>query len=938
MTSTIQKACCCEEDTEDGEYVEFILPPTCSDSTGIGCDCGPDDVYRWRGPCGQFNPQDFECPATEVTGCPSPSDDDCSQCGAVYMLKTDYLKMVLHRADGSEPWTPQKSKVIEQLVGWWQSGAGAFQTTTCTVDTPSTLRTSKWDGSAPCFFTTENMSTSQGTCNRPIVLTTSDSGNPTNDQIISTIPTSNSNTIPGGLSAANISKLNVGLGDAWFAIVFYQHTGQNSGRRRIFDQGDDNFGLILDDTTLKACIGSETNSAQTSANDGWNVVVAKRVGGSVTADLNGVAFTTSGSSNDVVNSSDTLNINASSGGVLFEGRYAELMVGIGELEDERELTNYLAHKYNIESVLPSDNNEEPGLKRITPVALGNNNLAGHLWKVSVGPVLPVYGPVGDINRCDGLKTVTIGSGCRTINESSFKRDCAGNIMFYGPDHPADNGYYAASGFSFPGDLFEWACYSLFWTDSTPCPDGYFCPRNCPEGENSYDNNYNYVSTEWARGLWEVDCDDLCSGCNPTSGVGKRLQTDTQACTGSYIWRPGGSSIHVDPYNALYGVTNYSNQDRCDKEFDGTNKQGNISECCGQDGDENAAFLDRDGSHIGPGITCEQTCFDYATLSFITATPPYDSCDDAQLIKGNGYCDRSGTVNCSCPGAGPEAPTSIRVSIPGYAYPATNDGACLGGGSGDCGELGITCSTDEKCGSVEIICRANWGLCPDGIQSESYCGCNTCTEDDYGPGSFCGCCGECDTTAVPLPEGCGAAQPGYGGGGLQNRSIHGLRYMNSQSIVLPRVFNTYEAVGSISPSTDPQRGLLTVTTISSSQAASAMQCGACNPPGDILSCPEFGYPHFSGIRRIDLNCVTDENSPELNFPSYYELEIIGVYWRRDQALLSNPYARPCINGSTEYWPKYRKISTSFDPSGTYTKYTPPGSNDQFPYHPATIEVE
>jgi hypothetical protein len=637
MTSTIQTVCCCDA---ENDYVQFEIAPRCTDNS-LGCGCGTSDPYQYRSTdhgCGSIDPRDYECTSTGKTDCPAPGTNDCDTCGAVYLEKNEYKNMVLHTSDGID-WSPTH-ELTEKMDGWWQAGGSLFSTQACTTDSPSTDRIITWSDSSPCGSTNDLVKVESDQCLAPVELDNADSRNPLPaGTILSTEQVTLSSTMPRDMTAGNITNLNVGTGDAWFAIVFRVQTDATSGRRRIFDQGDDNFGLILDDTTLKACLGSESNSAQqTGLSTGeWHIVVGKRESGAVSARLNGSDFsTTDVSSSDNISTSEQFKINTiGSSDVRFRGQYGDLIVGNGTLDDDtlQKLEWYLANRWGLITSLPSSHpykTTNPTVTELTPKEFFSR-LSNHVFKINLaGTVVPCKLTGGG---CLGPQEFQISSDCKTITTSDIMKDCAGNVMFYGPEHPNSLNDYGTTDWDF------WSCRYRFWVDSSPCLESSStpCPESCDSDADEYSDNHNYLSSEYARGLHYLDCDD-CSSCNPVDALGKFLRLSIANCFGNNTYQIPTSTVEwQDPVNLLVGQTNYSNQTRCTKEFD-----GNPGECCGSDGSSSAPFVG--GTNAAPNSTCQTTCLD-SNFQFITYDSPFDNCIESEY--DGLFCNPGLTVNSCC---------------------------------------------------------------------------------------------------------------------------------------------------------------------------------------------------------------------------------------------------------------------------------------------------
>ncbi len=921
MTSSIQTVCCCDA---DNEYVEFLLPPRCTDKSSVGCGCGSSDPYEWRSTssgCGSKDPRNYECIATGQTDCPAPGSDDCTSCGAVYLEKSAFYNMVLHTCDGLD-WSPTHT-LVEKMEGWWLSSA--FTTLTCTTDAPDSTRITRWQDSKFCG-TDNDLNATGATCVSPVLLTTADSRNPlTAGNILSTEQISLSVTRPEEMTAGNISELNVGAGDAWFAIVFRVKSGATSGRKRIFDQGSGNFGLILDGTTLKACLGSEADSAQeTSLSTAtWHIVVAKREGGVVKARLNGTDFdTNSVSSSDDIDTTSQFFINEAVGSeARFRGQYGDLIVGTGTLSDDpsgtvqgdsvEKLEWYLANKYGLIDSLPGGHpykTEAPQVTQLTPKEF-TTRLASHVFKINLGgSVVPCLLNGGG---CLGPAEESIGSDCKTITVNDIKQDCAGNIMFYGPAHPNTSNHYPSPAVSpFPGNWWEWACLYRFWSNTTGCfsVDGDNCPLTCEDDQDPYTDEFNYVSSEWAKGLWEKGCDQ-CTSCNPEDATGRYITTETQGCLGGITHRPKSSVEWQDPFNALYGLANYTIQNRCSEELTGYPPD----DCCGSSGNSNAAFLTSKNS-MGPGVVCQYSCLrpDFSTkISY----PPFDSCNEHDQLD-NLFCSELGPSSLPspcCVNEGQQLPSTYLVSV-GELYLAPDGVGCGVNSTCDCQTI-ISCGT-YPCpdgGANGVLCSGSHG--PTG----GYCGDTSACNPPVGEPvpEKCDCCNEGDNP----PFGCDEPCSEYGYTALGSFQEAGLtRVAPSANVIFKQpVDNTanpdYKAEG-----LPANNGFLSFTTLTAATVKSAFKPAGCPEPAN-LDCPEYRFPLDSGIDTISMTCDGD-------------YQVVNVIWvirrRRGTYSPAAPFSCP---GGISVTGTYRKASSNgHDPTGTYVAF---GSTPS--YAPQTIQV-
>ena len=917
MTSLIKKVCCCDA---ENEYVEFLLPPTCSDRGAVGCGCGSDNPHDWKADthgCGSFDPSNFECVATGRTDCP----DDCNPCGAVYLEKDEFYNLQLHTSDGID-WSPTH-ELMEHFDGWWQAGGQGFTIQTCSTDSPSSTRIRTWTDSKPCGSKNDLTKVQSNICLAPVRLDPTDPRNPfTSGFILSTELVSLSVTAPEDMTAGNITNLNVDTGDAYFAIVFRVKSGATTGRRRIFDQGDDNFGLILDGTTLKACFGSESNSAQETnlATGEWHIVVAKRQSGTVSARLNGSAFTTNDVSNsDSISTSQAFKINTTnSGDTRFRGQYGDLIVAgstIGDADIEK-LEWYLANRFGLLGNLPNSHpykTDAPQVTDLTPKEF-SSRLATHVFKIDL-PGAGVVPCLLNAGGCLGPIEVSIGNDCKTINTSDIKRDCAGNVMFYGQQHPNPANRYPTGGGPFAplgSNWYEWSCIYRFWSDTSGCFSTLDtnCPLECSDDQLPYDDSLNLVSAEWSRGLWERDCDQ-CVDCNMTDATDKFLLTGTQSCKGGEVHSPQTDIFFIDPFNALYGLDDYTNQSRCSQELDGFPPDN----CCAEGtGDSDAAFLTSKNS-LGPTAQCDVSCLD-SDFNIQTSFPPFDDCIEPEALDST-FCNGNPTAlpNACCINQGQELPTTYSVQV---------------------GELFIPPSQAPGCG----------GSFPDACDCEALMGCGTspcadtptCTADFGSTGTFCGpltgcvdnpdpkcdCCNQGDQNLASCSE-YSCEELGYEG--LFSFAEAGLSRIASSSNLVFKTSNIglgkYENEGS-----SANNGFISFTTLDASTVASALAPAGC-PPATNLDCPEFRYPLDSGIDDLKLDCGSG-TGPNGSL-GYHTVRVAWVL-RRRRGTHSPPYPFLCSDGQTIIGTYRRYANDGHDPRGTYSAF---GNTPS--YAPQTITV-
>lgn len=915
MTSTIQTVCCCDP---ENEYVQFEIAPRCTDNS-LGCGCGSSDPYQYRSTdhgCGAVDPTNYECTSTGQTGCSEPGTNDCEPCGAVYLEKNAFKNMVLHTCDGID-WSPVH-ELIESMDGWWQAGGSRFTTQACTQDSPSTDRIITWADASPCGSTNNLVKVQSDQCLAPVELINSDPRNPLPaGTILSTEQVVLSTTRPRDMTAGNITNLNVDTGDAWFAVVFRVQSGATLGRRRIFDQGDDNFGLILDGTTLKACFGSEANSAQqTSLSTGdWHIVIGKRESGTVSARLNGSDFSTNDvSSSDSISTSDQFKINTiGSGDARFRGQYGDLIVGNGTLDDEtvEKLEWYLADKFDLLANLPSGHpykTSAPTITELTPKEF-TFRLSNHVFKINLaGTVVPCKLTGGG---CLGPQEYSIGSDCKTITTEDVMKDCAGNVMFYGPSHPSSLNDYGSV------DWDYWTCRYRFWVDSDPCLESSStpCPESCDDDGDEYADNYNYISSEYARGLHYLDCDD-CSDCDPPDALGKFLRLSVANCFGNNTYGIVTSRVEwQDPMNLLVGQTNYTNQTRCTKEFD-----GNPGECCGSDGSSSAPFV---GSlNAALTSTCQTGCLN-PSFQTINYDSPFDNCIESEY--DGFFCNPGLTVNSCCFDDVQPKVTALSVNFGSFELiaPSTSTGHTISVEGMACGS---TCALAAG-GSGTHICSEDRAF------GEGRCGTvvSTLPPTDFDPIRCC------TASQDPTPgEGCddegytNCSQIGYGPltRGLDDQ---GIGKVNGGSIVI------LSSDGFSKDGLPANRGLITARSYSADTVADAWENAACafnsfycGCPPQNLKCDGYGLdPMQNGVSSVSLDCDDiGDNSPPFTKESIYKVSITVAFGTSKNTINAG--------GATFV---YKKISTSYDASGTYQLDTSLMSGVQlYRYnYPTTITV-
>ena len=163
------------------------------------------------------------------------------------------------------------------------------------------------------------------------------------------------------LSDSDIAALDVGTGDIWMAAVF--KSTDDSGVQFMFEKGTTSFALMTTAAgELQARLGGTTNIPKQSSGN-WSrtafvIVTASRVSASCNGFVNGSNMTTTGTTNTgSISNSDVLDLGATAvGGNPMTGDMAEVLVGGATLStsDRQKIEGYMAHRYDLESNLPSD--------------------------------------------------------------------------------------------------------------------------------------------------------------------------------------------------------------------------------------------------------------------------------------------------------------------------------------------------------------------------------------------------------------------------------------------------------------------------------------------------------------------------------------------------------------------------------------------------------
>jgi hypothetical protein len=257
--------------------------------------------------------------------------------------------------------------------------------------------------------------------------------------------------------------------------------------------------------------------------------------------------------------------------------------------------------------------------------------------VTAATITDLKAPFSQVNDCNIIDGT----------DNLFVRDCAGNIPLYGSGGYGINTTAligGASGTINSGEsLCKAICEHRFYLDSVECDQS--CGScNLP---GNISNVYNFHSAEFALGKYHLGCSS-CSGCNPAKASNKAVTTtaSTTHCLGNkaYFLDPENSVQDVDPFNIVAGNSDFNNNGRCGKEFDG-DARTDTNDCGGNpSGDIQGPFA----HHInlsGPGllrnlfgaIDCSITC------GGSTKNSPFADCGEA-TSDGLTNCN---ALDCSC---------------------------------------------------------------------------------------------------------------------------------------------------------------------------------------------------------------------------------------------------------------------------------------------------
>jgi hypothetical protein len=165
------------------------------------------------------------------------------------------------------------------------------------------------------------------------------------------------------LSDGDISDLDVGTGDIWFAIVF--KSNDTSDVQIPFEKDHLKFGIVIQSNgDLEFRLGgpgSSNRAEQTAGNwsrTGFVIASASRVSATINAFVNGDAADITGTTNtQSISSSSVLELGgraATASGKL-DGEMCELLIGGGTITDAElvEVNGYLAEKFGLSGNLPA---------------------------------------------------------------------------------------------------------------------------------------------------------------------------------------------------------------------------------------------------------------------------------------------------------------------------------------------------------------------------------------------------------------------------------------------------------------------------------------------------------------------------------------------------------------------------------------------------------
>jgi hypothetical protein len=305
--------------------------------------------------------------------------------------------------------------------------------------------------------------------------------------------------------------------------------------------------------------------------------------------------------------------------------------------------------------------------------------------VTAATITDLKAPFSQVNDCNIIDGI----------DNLFVRDCAGNIPLYGSGGYGINATTKIGGVSGTISSGESLCKAIcehrFYLDSVECDQS--C-GSC-DSPGNISNVYNFHSAEFALGKYHLGCSS-CSGCNPADASNKAVNTTTGThCrgNGAYVLDPENSVQDVDPFNIVAGNSDFNNNGRCGKEFDGDAFSG--TGACGGNtsGDIQGPFA----HHVtmsGPfpnrfgAVDCSITC------GGSTKNSPFADCGEATS---------DGLTNCNALGCGCCCGPSTQNPNVATTYAVTLPNVNLGTGPNAMLRVPYCCGTDPSDGSTIADC-------------------------------------------------------------------------------------------------------------------------------------------------------------------------------------------------------------------------------------------
>ena len=199
------------------------------------------------------------------------------------------------------------------------------------------------------------------------------------------------------VSDGDISDLDVGTGDIWFAIVF--KSNDTSGVQIPFEKDHQKFGIVIQsDGDLEFRLGgpgSSNRAEQTAGNwsrTGFIIASASRVSSTINAFIDGEAANVTGVTNtQSISSSSVLDVGgraAAAAGKL-DGEMCELIIGGGTITEAElvEVNGYLAAKFGLSGNLPATHKYKSFAPAVGLHGVHNQDLIGELALDVSGPLV-----------------------------------------------------------------------------------------------------------------------------------------------------------------------------------------------------------------------------------------------------------------------------------------------------------------------------------------------------------------------------------------------------------------------------------------------------------------------------------------------------------------------------------------------------------------------